>query len=97
MSNVAGVNSSGFAGAETAMEANSPREVCYRGEIIASDQASRRLSDRHFERSESVDVPLACFTENIFVLAIADDERALAVPLGLDELEPVAGWIDRDE
>ncbi len=39
----------------------------------------------------------ACFTENVFVLAIADDERALAVALGLDELEPAAGWIDGDE
>ena len=31
------------------------------------------------------------------MLPVSDDQRALAVALGLDELEPGAGWIDRDE
>jgi hypothetical protein len=32
--------------------------------------------------------PLACFTKNVFVLAIADNERALAVALGLTNSNP---------
>ncbi len=35
-------------------------------------------------RGESVDVPLTCLTENVFVLAIADDERALPLKSSID-------------
>ena len=40
---------------------------------------------------------LACFAEDVFVLAVADNQRAFSVALSFHKLEAAASGIDGDE